>query len=100
MSENPEGVKRLTADDPVEAETLNQLRELQEARMQVAESLLDLEQERIQILAAAKRIDDQRNRVFQAILVDRGLSPNTRAEIDARSGKLILALQNEPEPPT
>lgn len=98
MSQSEEGatVKRLTADDPVEREVLEQLRELQDSRLQIAENLLDLEQTKIQLLASAKRVDDQRGRIFQAILVSRGLSPTLSAEIDARSGKLLL----EEDPPT
>lgn len=92
MSQSEEGApaKRLTADDPVERDVLEQLRELQESRSRIADNLLDLEQSKIQLLASAKRVDDQRGRIFQAILVSRGLSPALSVEIDARSGKLIL----------
>lgn len=89
--------RRLTSEDPVERAVLDQLRELQDSRLQIAENLLEMEQAKIQLLASAKRLDDQRSRIFQAILVDRGLPPTLPAEIDARSGKLILD-QAKPEP--
>lgn len=99
MNTSPEGVpaKRLTPEDPVEREVLEQLRELQDSRLQIAENLLDLEQSKIQLLASAKRLDDQRSRIFQAILVDRGLPPSLPAEIDARTGKLVMD-QDKPSP--
>jgi len=98
MSTTPEGapVKRLTPEDPVEREILEQLRELHESRQHIADNLLDLEQSKIQLLASAKRLDDQRSRIFQAILVDRGLPPSLPAEIDARTGKLVMDQDTPP----
>jgi len=97
---NPNTEKRpLTPDDPVETETLEQLRGLQEARQRFADSLLSMEQEKIQILAAVKKVDDQRNRLFQVCLVDRGMSPDTVVEIDARTGKIKVLDEDEPEEP-
>jgi hypothetical protein len=78
----------LTSDDPVDAETLEHFRKLQEARQRFADSLLSLEQEKIQLLAAVKKLDDQRNRLFESCLVERGLAPDTQVEIDARTGKI------------
>jgi len=97
MSTEPD--KRcLTLDDPVDAETLEQFQQLQDARQRFAENLLLLEQEKIQILHAVKKIDDQRNRLFEASLVARGLTPGTNVEIDARTRKMSLAGTDAPEP--
>jgi len=85
-----ESPPKLTALDPVPAETLEELRELQEARFDMADTLLTLKQEEIQILAAVKKLDDRRIRLFEDILIERGLAPNTRAQIDPTTGKLVL----------
>lgn len=89
----------LTVEDPVDTETLQQFRELQENRQRFADTLLSLEQDKIQLLAAVKKLDDQRNRLFESCLVDRGLAPNTKVEIDARTGKIIREPSTEPAPP-
>ncbi len=88
----------LTIEDPVDAETLEQFRQLQETRQRFADSLLSLEQEKIQLLAAVKKVDDQRNRLFESCLVDRGLPPNAKIEIDGRSGKIKRTSEESPEP--
>jgi hypothetical protein len=88
----------LTPDDPVDAQTLEQFRRLQEARQRCADSLLSLEQEKIQILAAAKKLDDQRTRLFEGCLVERGLAPDTAVEIDAKTGRILVS-KAEPEAP-
>jgi hypothetical protein len=80
--------RSLTPEDPVDAETLEHFRKLQEARQRFAESLLSLEQEKIQLLAAVKKLDDQRNRLFEGCLVERGMTPDTEVEIDARTGRI------------
>ncbi len=91
-----ESEKRLSFDTPVEPETLKRLEELQGARTQVADRLLDLEQERIRLLRAATQIDTEKQRTFESILVSRGLTPNFPVEIDAKTGVLKLLA----EPPT
>jgi hypothetical protein len=87
----------LTSADPIDAETLQQFRSLQEARDRIAGNLLSMEQEKIQLLAAAKKVDDQRNRLFQNCLVERGLSPDTDVEIDAKTGKIKFSTTGNPE---
>jgi hypothetical protein len=89
--------KKLTLEDPVSPETLHQLRQIHDARLHLCERAVDLDQEKIQVLAAIKRLDDQKHRVFEGILVERGLPPQTQTEIDGRTGKLRLIPQ--PEPP-
>lgn len=96
MSDTTEKPKKLSPEDPVAPETLQQLRQLHEARLHLCERAVDLDQEKIQVLAAVKRLDDQKRRVFEAILVDRGLSPQTQVEIDSRTGKLVSIEQPEP----
>lgn len=88
--------KRLTLEDPVVGETLQQLRQLHDARLHLCERAVNLEQERIQILAAIKRLDDQKQRMFDSILVERGVPPQTQVEIDGRTGTLRMISQPEP----
>lgn len=91
---------RLTPSDPVPGAVLAQFEELSQARMRIAVNLLDLEQEKIRMLAAAKRVDEQKQRLFEHVLVERGLPPNTQVEID-RGGRIHLmqAQQAAQEPP-
>jgi len=91
--------KRLTLEDPVDPETLNELRSLQEARAGVADNLLSLRLEEIHLLAAARKIDDQHGRLFERCLIDRGVSAGSMAEIDAKSGKVILMKEVAPKEP-
>lgn len=82
--------KRLTMNDPVSKETLLEFAQLQEARLQLADRFLQLEQDKIQLLASAKKVDDQQRRLFEAVLVERGYPPLTRVTIDARTGHLEI----------
>ncbi len=96
---NQDEKQALTPNDPVDTETLEQFRRLQEARQRFADNLLSLEQEKIQLLAAVKKIDDQRNRLFETCSIERGIPPQTRIEIDARSGKITILDEEEPPEP-
>jgi hypothetical protein len=79
---------KLTPNDPVDAQTRKKLEELGAARYDVADKLLELEQEKVKILVAANRLDEERSRTFEKILMDRGLAPNTPVEIEAQTGNL------------
>ena len=88
---------RMTTEDPVSMEQLNRLRLLQESRLDLADRFLTLEQEKVRLLAASRRIDEEKQRVFEGILVERGLAPDATVEIDAGTGKLkLLAESSEP----
>jgi len=80
--------KKLTLDDPVDPETLGKFSNLQQARMQCAERLLDLEQERVRVLRAAASVDAERQKIFEGVLLSRGLPPNFPVTIDAQTGKM------------
>jgi hypothetical protein len=79
---------KLTPNDPVEPELLQQLETLQAARGELALQMLLLEQDKVRLLASAHAIDEQTQRTFEKILVDRGMDPSTRVSIDASTGKL------------
>jgi len=88
---------KLTANDPLDAQTLKRFEEMQGARMQLAERILDLEQEKIKTLRAAQNVDLERQRLFETVLVSRGIPPAHPVRIDAQTGVITLV---EPLPNT
>jgi hypothetical protein len=82
--------KRLTLDDPVSPETLSYFQKIMDARAQLGLELLNLEERKITILASNKKLNEQHYRLFQGLLMERGLPPNTQAEVDAHTGKLVV----------
>lgn len=92
---NGEAPKKLTINDPVPRETLQRLALLTEAKGQVAMRMLELEQEKIQCLGQAKRLGEENERLFTAILMERGLAPGTVVSIDGQTGKLTLVGQDD-----
>jgi hypothetical protein len=105
-NENPQPAqKRLTLDDPVGKEALDKLAELEQAEVNAAMQLLALEQEKVKLLAVGRRVDDERHKVFEKLLMERGLAPNAPATIDATTGKISLVkvpgpqAQPAPTPP-
>ncbi len=96
----PEDTKKLTLEDPVDADTLKKLGELREARLQVAERHLDMESEQVRLMVMARQLDAEKNRIFEKILADRGLPPTFPVNIDGTTGKLSpLANMPQPQPP-
>lgn len=82
--------KKLTPSDPVSRETLRQFDELDSARYELGAQLLNLEQEKVRVLSAAHQVETQRQRLFEKLLVERGLEPNTRIEIESKTGAIKL----------
>jgi len=96
--------KRLTLDDPIPPETLTYFQKIMDARADIGIELLSLEEKKITLLAANKKLQEQHSRLFQGILMERGLPPTTMAQLDGRTGKLIIMQpapppSPEPEPP-
>lgn len=89
--------QKLTPEDPIDADSLKRLEELQTLRLQLAERVLDLEQEKIRTLRAASNVDAERQRLFESVLISRGLPPSHPVTIDAKTGTLTL-LAPVPEP--
>ncbi len=85
-----EETTKLTPNDPVDLATRKRLEDLNATRYDVADKLLELEQEKVKVLVAANRIDEERNRIFEKILMDRGLAPTTPIEIEAQTGNIRL----------
>lgn len=91
---------RLTINDPVDKRALVLLTQLREAKTQMALQLVDIEQRKIHILGAIKRVDEQTQKVFDAILVDRGIAPGTPVELDGNTGAIKLINQPPAGPKT
>jgi len=97
--QTPQSPKNLTVADPVPMEVLGQFSKLDEARFNLGGRLLLIEQDRVRILAAAHRIDEQKQRLFEQILMERGLPITTQVEIDSKTGILTLLGMPEGEAP-
>lgn len=85
MTDESTGPKRLTVEDPVSPEQVEQLEQLQTAWTGLAEENARLDQRKIQILAALKRLGDEQSRLFELIQIERGLSPRAKISIDPKS---------------
>lgn len=82
--------RKLTINDPLSPETLKKLAQLTNTRLQMADHMLDLEHEKIKIMVASRQIDDEKQRLFEKELTDRGLSPSSPVEVDAKTGLISL----------
>jgi hypothetical protein len=78
----------LTASDPVQPEVLARFSELDSARYELGFRLLEIEQERVRILAAAHQVDQQRQRLFEQVLIERGLESGTPVSINDKTGEI------------
>ena len=83
---------KLTPDDPIDAESMQHFNRLEGARYELGGQLLNIEQERVRLLAAAHTVDTQRQRLFEKVLMERGLPPTTQVEIDSTNGKLRVLI--------
>ena len=99
IQNKPNGEKRLTLDDPVSPEVIQNFRQIGEAQTNIAMEMVALEERKIQLLAGNKKLREQHERLFQAILVERGQHPQTPAELDGKSGKIVLKVPAESPPP-
>lgn len=73
---------KLTLDDPVDPSVLEKLDQLDLTWSALAHKNAILDRDKIQIMASMKRVEEERVRVFEALLIERGLSPNTLVNID------------------
>lgn len=89
---------QLTVRDPIDPDTLSILDRLEGARYDIGLKLLRSEQERVKLLAAAHRVDEQQQRTFERILMERGLAPNVEMEIDTKTGRITLLQPESPDP--
>jgi len=87
--------RRLTIDDPVDAESRARFVVIQESRLRVSERLMDLELERVKLIRSVSALDNERQKLFERILIERGLSPSQRVSIDAETGQIRALTQDE-----
>lgn len=101
-SESNTTTTKLTLNDPVGKETLDKLGELEGVRSEIGNQLLDIKNEEIKLLAAARKVDEERYRLFERCLMERGLAPNTPANINAQTGLITLIgpIEQPAKPPT
>jgi hypothetical protein len=92
---NAKAVK-LTVQDPVSLDVLKEFNQLEAARHDIALRLLELEQERVRLLAAAHQVGKQHERLFEKVLVDRGLTPTTPVDIDSTTGIIKVRVPAKP----
>jgi hypothetical protein len=94
--------KTLTPADPVPPEVLKKLSELVKVRAQLAERNLQLDSEKVHIQRLTGQVEAQKTKMFEGILMERGLSPSLPVEIDSSTGMLIIkdppVAEAEPEP--
>lgn len=84
--------KRLTLNDPVSKEEREYLQQLDMAKTGFAQKLLALELEKVNLIAASRRIENQTEEVFQKILVNRGQPADLAVNIDIDTG--VIKVQN------
>lgn len=87
MAEEP---RRLTVQDPVDPDTLAKFSALDTARYEIGDQFLELEQEKIRLLAAAHQIDTQKKRLFERVLVERGIEPTAKVSIEPKTGEISV----------
>lgn len=88
--------KRLTIEDPIEPEILAKFSELENARMRLGGQMIDLKSEEVRLMVAARRLDEEKQRLFEKVLVDRGLHPTTPVEIYAETGRISMMAGESP----
>lgn len=89
--------------EPVGVEDLARLRELSLARDNVAHRLLSLELEKIPILAAGRRIDEEHDTLLRRIMTERGVQPTSSVSINPTTGEVVVSssqVQESPAAPT
>jgi hypothetical protein len=87
--------KRLTVEDPIDEETRSKFLSLQDSRLRVGNRLLDLELERVRLIRTASTVDNERQKLFESILIERGLSPSQPITIDSDTGQITVITQSE-----
>ena len=81
-------IKKLTPADPLDEETKQKLDELTEMSYDIAIKLYESEQAKVRLLVAGRQVDVEKQKLFEKILMDRGLPPNTPVEIDGQTGMI------------
>ncbi len=78
--------------EPVSADDLALLRELDNARVNLSLRFADLNIEHVQVLAAIKRVKGEQEAVFRRIATERGLPDQSLVEINPKTGEVVASL--------
>lgn len=89
--------KRLTVDDPIDDDARARFAALQDSRLRVGDRLLDIELEKVKLMRSASAIDNERQKLFERVLLERGLSPNQPVTIESGTGQIKIISQAELE---
>jgi hypothetical protein len=87
---------KLSIKDPVSPEVLRNLSRIMGSRQQVAETLLNMELEKIPLIVAARTLDEEKGRLFARELEARGISSETQVTIDGTTGVIELVMPDIP----
>jgi hypothetical protein len=87
---NEHAPQRLTLDDPVGKEVIEKLSELEMMQVNAAMHLMGIKREEVRLLAVDRKVEDERHKMFERLLMERGLPPSTPATIDFATGKVHL----------
>lgn len=92
-------MSELTVNDPIPAETLQLFAQLEDAKARIALENLTVDERKIQLLAASKKLSEQRQRLFEALLLERGLAVDTAVEVNTETGviKVLTPLTEMPK---
>lgn len=66
---------------------------------QTSMHLMDLEQEKVHVIAVGRRIREEKNKIFQKLLMERGLPPSASMSIDKDTGRITLQEPQVVPPP-
>lgn len=81
--------------EPVSVEDLARLRELTAARDNVAHKYLSLELEKIPVLAAGRRIDEEHDALLRRIMEERGIHPTAMVNVSPTTGEIVVTSSEE-----
>ena len=90
---------RLTVNDPVSPDVLAEIKQIDMVKAGMAERNMALDQEKVTLLAARRRIDNQHSEIFNKILVERGLPSDTTIQVDLNTGRIQLVTEDLGAPP-
>jgi ribosomal protein S4E len=86
MSENTE---KPTIQTPVSKEDIDKFRVLDDKNNRLALRYLELEEEKVKILRVRTILSQERQKLFESLLLERGLPPNFPVEINGETGVII-----------
>lgn len=88
--QNESNQRQLTLDDPVEPANMEKFSRIRQTREQISNRMVQMELEKVRLLRAYSGLDTEEHRLFEEILLARGLSPTTPVEIIADTGKIRI----------